>query len=418
MAKKLWKAEAAVVNIDPSRVSPRLIVVDEVGRPVRVLSEGTTRIGRSRKNDLRLNDPSVSRFHCRIDRVGAVVRIHDASSENVTRVGRRQATGQILCDGDRIFLGRRRLEFRQSRASSPSSDAGKKKRPRALFIPTSTAMGWALSLLSMGLLFGVLFTTLFDLGRVLGEDESRIERASLEWKNSFRALESHKRDLRARLVRLEADLSRMGILESEKETIGLELQKTRQNLSALEAANQNQVAQAESKLSEIRAQMEVLEAEFEKTRNENLQLAEAMRHTVAERDELRRRKASDRTGEQDGEASVAIKGSRLSGENPIELAQQIRLSLEEYANPDVSLGSFRAPLDTLAALRCQQSVEVLYGLHEYANEELESLEKSIQTYEKQVKGYMGLSRKFHAGGGSSWRQFKQGGNGTAATRAS
>jgi transcriptional regulator with GAF, ATPase, and Fis domain len=71
---------------------PRLHVVveREAGREVdvsRVFEGDVCRIGSHASNDLVLDDPTISRFHCRVTREGGAWRIVDTGSMNGTRVG-------------------------------------------------------------------------------------------------------------------------------------------------------------------------------------------------------------------------------------------------------------------------------------------------------------------------------------------
>lgn len=93
----------------------RLIVTQGAvanGSPATIeVSEGELSIGRSRDNDLVLDEPSVSRHHAVIVRstVGTVLR--DLASANGTFINKRRITEEPLHDGDTILLGRAELRF-------------------------------------------------------------------------------------------------------------------------------------------------------------------------------------------------------------------------------------------------------------------------------------------------------------------
>jgi diguanylate cyclase (GGDEF)-like protein len=82
----------------------------DLGRRI-ALGFGTFEIGRSSKNDLPLDQESVSRHHARISRghVGWVVR--DLGSTNGTYVNDAPIQEKVLRDGDQIKIGRSILKF-------------------------------------------------------------------------------------------------------------------------------------------------------------------------------------------------------------------------------------------------------------------------------------------------------------------
>ncbi|MDH3982311.1 MAG: FHA domain-containing protein [Kiritimatiellaceae bacterium] len=71
-------------------------------------------IGRGEKADFRLGVEGVSRLHCRLERVGNLVRLCDAGSKNGTLLNGKQIDFEDLCDGDEVQLGV--LSFRVKRA--------------------------------------------------------------------------------------------------------------------------------------------------------------------------------------------------------------------------------------------------------------------------------------------------------------
>ena len=103
------------------------------GRPVLSFWIGTSlTMGRGLDNDLRINDPRVSRHHCVVEngRLGFVIR--DLDSSNGTFVNGRRITKTSLFDGDKILLGDTTLAFEQedeavqSDAAERGGDAEKK----------------------------------------------------------------------------------------------------------------------------------------------------------------------------------------------------------------------------------------------------------------------------------------------------
>ena len=69
------------------------------------LSEGETRIGRSHKADVRLDDDSISRLHVKVHLDGTRVEVEDLNSSNGTMVNGERITRHALKDGDKIRLG-------------------------------------------------------------------------------------------------------------------------------------------------------------------------------------------------------------------------------------------------------------------------------------------------------------------------
>jgi hypothetical protein len=69
------------------------------------LSEAVTVIGRSRRCDIVLTDPNVSRQHAEVRKQGDGFMLLDLGSTNGTRVNRRDVKQVVLQHGDRIELG-------------------------------------------------------------------------------------------------------------------------------------------------------------------------------------------------------------------------------------------------------------------------------------------------------------------------
>jgi hypothetical protein len=75
------------------------------------LGEAVTLIGRSRRCDVVVNDPNVSRQHAEIRLQGGSYLLRDLGSTNGTRVNRRDVRQHTLQDGDRIEVGTTELRF-------------------------------------------------------------------------------------------------------------------------------------------------------------------------------------------------------------------------------------------------------------------------------------------------------------------
>ena len=75
------------------------------GRQIRIAPEGA-RIGRSSRNDIVLNDPSLSRFHCRVHfRDDGSLLVSDLGSTNETRVNGKPVSEAPLRPADHIEIG-------------------------------------------------------------------------------------------------------------------------------------------------------------------------------------------------------------------------------------------------------------------------------------------------------------------------
>jgi len=80
------------------------------------LTEGAHLVGRDLEASVRLDWPTVSRRHARIDVVGGEVRLQDLGSKNGTYLhGRRLAGTAALADGDQVRFGSVEILFRSRR---------------------------------------------------------------------------------------------------------------------------------------------------------------------------------------------------------------------------------------------------------------------------------------------------------------
>lgn len=75
------------------------------GSKVVALREGFTIVGRAPASDVVIDDPSVSRFHARLEVNGRRVDVRDLDSTNGTRINGRRTTSAPLEAGDRIHFG-------------------------------------------------------------------------------------------------------------------------------------------------------------------------------------------------------------------------------------------------------------------------------------------------------------------------
>lgn len=94
---------------NPDEMVERVIVSEDkgVGEPVRYSLTGTEMtIGRSHKNDIRINSKYISRVHARIKIDGSRVTIEDAGSTNGFLVNSVHSTHHTLAHGDKLEIGR------------------------------------------------------------------------------------------------------------------------------------------------------------------------------------------------------------------------------------------------------------------------------------------------------------------------
>lgn len=77
------------------------------------LAPGTTTLGRGSTADITLDDTTVSRRHAALRRADGRVVLSDLGSLNGTYLNRQPLVGEAdLVDGDEIWTGKFRLEFR------------------------------------------------------------------------------------------------------------------------------------------------------------------------------------------------------------------------------------------------------------------------------------------------------------------
>jgi diguanylate cyclase (GGDEF)-like protein len=82
----------------------------ELGKKYR-FAQNSIIIGRSSKSDIHIDEESVSRSHCRLERKASETTIRDLGSTNGTYVNDKQADNIVLRDGDLIKVGRTIFKF-------------------------------------------------------------------------------------------------------------------------------------------------------------------------------------------------------------------------------------------------------------------------------------------------------------------
>lgn len=89
----------------------KLLVHENSGVREFELLDAEIHIGRELDNTLRLPDPSISRHHCVIRKVGAGFEIQDLQSSNGVLLNGSRVQSSPLRDGDRVTLGQIQLTF-------------------------------------------------------------------------------------------------------------------------------------------------------------------------------------------------------------------------------------------------------------------------------------------------------------------
>ncbi len=94
-------------------MTPELHVVagPDKGRVFAIPEADPLLVGRSKTTQTQLNDPHVSRVHCRVQRDGDLVLLTDADSAGGTFVNNKRVTQQHVQHGDVIRIGDTQLRL-------------------------------------------------------------------------------------------------------------------------------------------------------------------------------------------------------------------------------------------------------------------------------------------------------------------
>jgi uncharacterized RDD family membrane protein YckC len=93
----------------------KLLVHESAGIREFEIVDNEVHMGRELDNTLRLPDPSISRHHCVIRKVGGGYEIQDLQSSNGVLVNGNRVQSSPLRDGDRVTLGQVQLTFQDPR---------------------------------------------------------------------------------------------------------------------------------------------------------------------------------------------------------------------------------------------------------------------------------------------------------------
>jgi uncharacterized RDD family membrane protein YckC len=101
----------------------KLLVHESAGVREFEIIDNEVHMGRELDNTLRLPDPSISRHHCVIRKVGGGYEIQDLQSSNGVLVNGNRVQASPLRDGDRITLGQVQLTFQDPHAETGATVA-------------------------------------------------------------------------------------------------------------------------------------------------------------------------------------------------------------------------------------------------------------------------------------------------------
>jgi DNA-binding CsgD family transcriptional regulator len=108
-----------------------LEIMRPLGIPSVTLDGETVNIGKSADNDLVIEtDPTLSRHHARVERVGAAWTIEDLNSKNGTLINGERIFGTcVLRHGDELQLGETQILFRDAKSVGDDTTKGKPPPP-------------------------------------------------------------------------------------------------------------------------------------------------------------------------------------------------------------------------------------------------------------------------------------------------
>ncbi len=114
----------------------KLLVHESAGIREFEIVDSEVHMGRELDNTLRLPDPSISRHHCVVRKMGGGYEIQDLQSSNGVLVNGNRVQSSPLRDGDRITLGQVQLTFQDPRPeASPTVAINIQEAP---LVPTGT----------------------------------------------------------------------------------------------------------------------------------------------------------------------------------------------------------------------------------------------------------------------------------------
>ena len=351
--------------------SPHLVLLDDSAE-VFELPEGRTRIGRAPGNEMRLEDKTVSRFHCHVIRSGREVRVEDADSHNSTRVNGQHATETPLQDGDVLRVGRLKLRYHDPEkvvarpAVKRDRYAARRRRPTLFpllfFLIAVLALSW------------LYIASSFTARR--SPNESAL--ASRDDRGLTSELLETQRQLRMQNVRLEDVKSRfsgaqasMNALEKnyQRELAALRLEYEDGKGVAKDKALYRQMVSLESTIRELQEQREADRELFKK------QLEEATQEMAASGSRIgagSNRSLTGRTGVSSLQPRSALSKKEVAG-----LAENLRRALENYASVEATPETLEPDLSTLSMAGGGEAAKGLLGVLGHAGDLLKGIDDNM-----------------------------------------
>jgi pSer/pThr/pTyr-binding forkhead associated (FHA) protein len=100
-----------------------IIHTDQNGTEEMLLTEGTVTIGRTKDNDIQIDDPAVSAYHAKLVSFFKPTYIQDLRSTNGTYVNGSRVMEHTLEHGDIITIGKHNIYFSKESGFASAPDA-------------------------------------------------------------------------------------------------------------------------------------------------------------------------------------------------------------------------------------------------------------------------------------------------------
>ena len=188
--------QGAAPAVPPSSGQPPAgMVLRAVGGPCDgqtfTISKPVTRIGRSRKNDIVLEDGAVSKYHAElvIDAKG-MARVTDRNSRNGVKVNDVRIRERDLDDGDQIAIGTTVLHFAREGAKAAPA-------PEASAAPPKPKTGLAAALTTRVKILAAVVGVILIIGVIVKSTEAPVRKPEVHEGNLLEANPSFEEELRA-----------------------------------------------------------------------------------------------------------------------------------------------------------------------------------------------------------------------------
>jgi transcriptional regulator with GAF, ATPase, and Fis domain len=110
---------------------PYVVVQDGGAKKVYPLAKDVVNVGRSSKSDVRIDNASISRMHCRFIRGEEGFKVKDLGSRNGTLVNRLKVDEHVLQDGDEVSIGEVNITFLMQKP--PVETSGELTQPLSIY---------------------------------------------------------------------------------------------------------------------------------------------------------------------------------------------------------------------------------------------------------------------------------------------